>query len=65
MKITLERTQYENVDKITIENKRDDFSPDDWMVVFRTLLYAWGFDEETINKYISKDFICESMNEKL
>ncbi len=65
MKITIEHTQYENAKKITIENPRDDLTPADFMVVFRTLLYAWGFAEETTNKYISEDFINESMNEKI
>ena len=65
MKITIEHTQYPDADQITIENKSDDLTPAGWMVVFRSLLYAWGFAEETINEYISKDFIDESTNEKI
>ena len=65
MKITIEHTQYPDADKITIENKSDDLTPAGWMVVFRSLLYTWGFAEETINEYISKDFIDESTNEKI
>jgi len=52
MKITVERqVKYGNTEKMTLDYSYDDMTLEDWMEVFRTILYFMTFTEELIDKH--------------